>query len=119
MAGKPVHFEFPAGDADRARGFWSSLFGWEFGESAMPGFDYRMTQFDNDTAAAVYPAQDDSRGPIVYLTSDEIDADLARVRDLGGKTDDKSPIPGIGWFARCHDTEGNAFSLFQGDESAA
>jgi hypothetical protein len=23
----------------------------------------------------------------------------------------------VGWFARCHDTEGNAFSLFQSDET--
>ena len=27
------------------------------------------------------------------------------------------PIPQTGWFARCKDTEGNAFSLFQADES--
>jgi predicted enzyme related to lactoylglutathione lyase len=119
MAGKPVHFEFPAEDADRARGFWTGLFGWEFGDSAMEGFDYRMTQFDNGTAAAVYPATEGERGPVVYLVSEDIDADVARVTDLGGKAEPKSPIPGIGWFARCHDTEGNAFSLFQGDSAAA
>ena len=39
------------------------------------------------------------------------------MRELGGKADDKQPIPGIGWFARCKDSEGNSFSLFQGDES--
>ena len=27
------------------------------------------------------------------------------------------PIPHVGWFARCTDTEGNEFSLFQSDES--
>ncbi len=31
MAGKIVHFELPSGDADRASGFWSGLFGWQIG----------------------------------------------------------------------------------------
>jgi predicted enzyme related to lactoylglutathione lyase len=31
---------------------------------------------------------------------------------------DKQPIPGVGWFTRCKDTEGNPFGLFQSDESA-
>ena len=26
------------------------------------------------------------------------------------------PIPGVGWFTRCTDPEGNEFSLFQSDE---
>jgi predicted enzyme related to lactoylglutathione lyase len=28
-------------------------------------------------------------------------------------------VPGYGWFAACTDTEGNAFSLWQSDESAS
>jgi hypothetical protein len=56
-------------------------------------------------------------GPIVYYGSDDIDADLAKVRAAGGKAEDKQPIPHVGWFARCRDTEGNPFSLFQSDES--
>jgi hypothetical protein len=28
------------------------------------------------------------------------------------------PVPGEGWFAGCTDTEGNSFSLWQGDKSA-
>jgi predicted enzyme related to lactoylglutathione lyase len=39
------------------------------------------------------------------------------VRELGGDAEDKEPIPHVGWFARCKDTEGNPFSLFQSDES--
>ena len=57
-------------------------------------------------------------GTTMYLGSDDIDADLAKVKELGGEADDKQPIPKIGWFARCKDSEGNEFSLFQSDESA-
>ena len=46
------------------------------------------------------------------------DASLARVGEHGGTAGDKMPIPHIGWFAHCTDTEGNAFSLWQGDSSA-
>jgi predicted enzyme related to lactoylglutathione lyase len=39
------------------------------------------------------------------------------VRSAGGEAEDKQPIPGVGWFTRCKDTEGNPFGLFQSDES--
>ena len=58
-------------------------------------------------------------GRVVYFGSDDIDADIAKVRELGGEADEKQPIPTVGWFARCKDTEGNPFSLFQSDESVA
>ena len=57
------------------------------------------------------------RGPIVYFDTEDIEADVARVRELGGDAEDKQPIPHVGWFARCKDSEGNEFSLFQSDES--
>jgi predicted enzyme related to lactoylglutathione lyase len=69
-----------------------------------------------------FPAQDVDRGTQFYshlLDTDDIDASVARVRELGGQADDKQPIPHVGWFARCTDTEGNPFSFFQSDESAA
>jgi hypothetical protein len=47
----------------------------------------------------------------------DIDASIARARELGGSAEDKQPIQGGGWFARCGDTEGNNFWLFQSDES--
>ena len=40
-----------------------------------------------------------------------------RSASSAGRPSDKQPIPGTGWFAGCKDTEGNAFSLFQSDES--
>jgi predicted enzyme related to lactoylglutathione lyase len=51
------------------------------------------------------------------MATDDIDASLAKIAEAGGEAGDKTPIPQIGWFARCKDTEGNSFSLFQGDES--
>jgi predicted enzyme related to lactoylglutathione lyase len=115
MPGKLVHFELPARDTARARDFWSSLFGWSF-----RGFDgpieYHMTE-GVDPGGAIYPSDGEERGPIVYFDVEDVDAAVARINDLGGKAEDKQPIPGVGWFARAWDTEGNPFSLFQSDES--
>ena len=119
MAGKLVHFELPAEDVSRAKTFWSGVFGWSFGDSAMPDFEYYMVQTSPEQGGAVYPAQDGEKGPIVYFDTDDIDASIANVREHGGQADDKMPIPHVGWFARCSDTEGNSFSLYQSDESAS
>jgi predicted enzyme related to lactoylglutathione lyase len=118
MAGRLVHFEIPAQDDERATQFYGSLFGWQWNTAEMgPGFNYHMVQFDEQTGGAVYRSPDGLKGPIVYFDTDDIDGDVARVRELGGDSEEKQPIPGIGWFARCTDTEGNPFSLFQGDGS--
>ena len=118
MAGKLVHFEIVADDADRATQFYSSVFGWDFSDSGMPGIDYRMVRTGDDQGGAVYPGERKQQSPIVYFDTDDIDGTLAKIREGGGEAEDKMPIPHIGWFAGCKDTEGNDFSLFQSDESA-
>ena len=118
MGKKIVHVEFPSGDADRAQRFWEGVGGWSFQDAGMPG-DYRMFQ-EGDAGGAIFPKEGpmaDAQGPTIYFGSDDIEADLAKVRELGGETEEKMPIPSVGWFARCKDTEGNPFSLFQSDES--
>lgn len=117
MAGKLVHFELPVQDVDRAKRFWGGVCGWEFGDSAMPGFEYYMVRTGEDQGGAIMPAETPATSPIVYFDTDDIDASIAKVRELGGQADDKMPIPQIGWFTHCTDTEGIAFSLFQSDES--
>lgn len=116
MAGKIGHVEWPAQDVDRATGFYRELFGWEFQDSGMPGISYML--FQAEPPGAVYQSQSGEKGPNVYFVTENIDGDVAKVRELGGRADDKQPIPGIGWFARCEDSEGNPFSFFQGDDSA-
>lgn len=121
MAGEVVHIEWPVEDHERAADFWNGLFGWEFGESAMPpevGV-YRMAKVSESTGAAIFPTDDRPGHPNMYLNTDDIEAAIEKTRELGGEAADKQPVPGHGWFAACKDTEGNAFHLWQGDEAAA
>jgi len=110
---KIVWFELPASDTKRARTFYERLFGWKF--EAFPGeIDYATV---NEAGGAVYEAQDGEKGPIVYFGVDDIEGARAQVAKLGGTTQDTQEIPGVGVYAHCIDTEGNAFSLFQGAAS--
>jgi predicted enzyme related to lactoylglutathione lyase len=50
---------------------------------------------------------------------ESIEDSLQAVEKAGGKVlQGKMPIPGMGYFATCEDTEGNAFGVFKNDPSA-
>lgn len=116
MGKKVVHVEFPAQDLERGKKFWEGVGGWKIEDSGMPGMQYLMWQ-EGDQGGGVYSMEGMS-GTTLYLGTDDMDADIAKVRELGGEAEDKQPIPNIGWFARCKDSEGNDFSLYQSDENA-
>ena len=117
MAGFITHYEISAKDVDRAQRFWGGLFGWQFGESVMPEGDYRMAHAGENFGAAL-SSMGEPGHPNVYFDVDDIEASLAKVRELGGEADGKQPVPQMGWFAACKDSEGNAFSLWQTDSNA-
>lgn len=119
MAGELVHYELVVKDADAAQKFWSGLFGWEFGPSFSPEMDYRIARINEASGAAISAADEGKHHPNVYLLTDDIDASLAKTRELGGEAGDKSPVPGMGWFAACKDDQGVHFSLWQSDTAAA
>ena len=114
---KIVHFEIPAQNTGRAKEFWGSLFGVQFQTYEGP-VEYHMFQNDDQTGGGIYPQQQGEKGLITYFNVDDIDAARAKVEELGGKAEDKAPVPGMGWYARAEDTEGNEFSLWQRDENA-
>ena len=117
MPGQVVHVEIPADDAAKGRQFWGSLFGWQF--TAFPGpSEYHMTRIADQTGAAITNMEPGKHGIRVYFDVDDINAGVARVKELGGEAADPMPVPSMGWFAVCRDTESNEFGLWQNDPSA-
>jgi uncharacterized protein len=115
---KIVHFEIPADDTGRARGFWSGMFGVEFQSYDGP-MEYHMFQNDDEqSGGGLMPRQPGQDGLTVYFAVEDIDAARAKAEELGGSAEDKQPVPGMGWFASAKDTEGNEFSFWQSDENA-
>ena len=112
MKGKIVHIEIPSGDTGRATEFWGKLTGWSFknyaeGQEGAP--EYHM--FEGEPGGAIYPSED--KGIRVYFEADSIDAELDKIRELGGETEEKMPVPSMGWFAHAKDPDGNEFSVWQ------
>jgi predicted enzyme related to lactoylglutathione lyase len=118
VQGNIVHFEIPSQDTGRAKEFWGSLFGWSFDAWEGPT-EYNMIR-GTEPGGGLYPSQQGESGLTVYFGTDDVAGTAARVEELGGSiVMPKTPIPTIGYFAVCKDTEGNAFALFESDESAA
>jgi uncharacterized protein len=119
MPGQMVHFEIPAGDTSKARDFWSGLFGWQFESYPGSPSEYLMTRFSETSGGAIYePDPADKRGTRTYFDVDDINAGNSKVNELGGQAGEALPVPGMGWFSICKDSEGNEFGLWQNDESA-
>jgi predicted enzyme related to lactoylglutathione lyase len=117
MAGEMVHIEIPADDTAQAREFWGGLFGWEF--EAYPGpSEYHMARFTETTGGAISNMEPGKTGTRTYFNVDDINAGVARVRELGGEADDAMPVPAMGWFATAKDPHGNEFGLWQTDPEA-
>ena len=117
MPGKLVHFEIPAADSQRAKAFWSDVFGWQYQSWEGP-FEYNMIAGEDQPGGAIHPGENGGSGFLVYFDVDDINAGAAKVRSAGGEAEEPGPIPGVGWYAQCKDTEGNRFGLYQSDESA-
>jgi predicted enzyme related to lactoylglutathione lyase len=127
MEGNVMYMEFPSEDIDRAQRFWSGVLGWQFGSGLSESFDYRMAPV-GDSAVAITPGDRGQGYPNVYMETADIDAALARVQELGGEAGEIREVPARlateipsaaidGRFATCKDSEGNAFHLFQRNES--
>lgn len=116
-----VHIEIPAKKAEEAGKFYGDLFGWKI--EADPMYNYVQFQAEGGPGGgfaelAGSTANNPEYKPdslIVYVGSDDIDADLAKVESLGGKTVfPKTEIPHVGWFAIFTDPTGNRVALFKG-----
>src|SRR5919106_2808088 len=117
MAGQVVQVEIPADDTAKAREFWGGLFGWQWQQAEGP-FEYHMTQISDQTGGAITNMEPGKRGTRAYFDVDDINAGAARVRELGGESDEPAAVPSMGWFATCKDPHGNEFGLWQTDPSA-
>lgn len=114
-----THFEIPADDVDRARKFYSSLFGWKFKE--VPGMGYWLIETDGEKSVGggMMKRQAPSQVITDYIDVPSIEEYASKAQKLGGKIlVPKTSVPGAGWFAVCLDTEGNVFAIWEGDKEA-
>ena len=113
-----VHFEVVGKDADKLRGFYSDLFGWEI-DSDNP-MNYGIVQREGNTNAqgagiggGVAAAQEGSEGWVTfYVESDDVEGSLKKAESLGGtRVMGPMDVPDGPTIALFKDPEGHTIGL--------
>jgi predicted enzyme related to lactoylglutathione lyase len=117
-----IHFEIPAAEPERAAAFYGKAFGWKFDKWPGP-MEYWMVVTGKDGEPGINGGMMKKPGGITSTTNtigvDSVDDAVAAVLKAGGKNImPKTPIPTVGYFAYCEDTEGNVFGVMQADPNA-
>lgn len=124
MAGRVVHFEVPYDDGDRARAFYSEVFGWTI--QPMPEFEYDFVQTgptDTDSGMPAEPGyigggmfqrQADIGRPVITIDVDDMTRALAAIVEHGGvPVGEPQQVGDMGTAAYFTDSEGNLMGLWQ------
>jgi hypothetical protein len=112
--GQYAHIEIPYDDEERAKAFYTKVFGWSM--TPMDGFDgYSMYEAGpGDLGGGLgrrgVNAPDRIRN---YVDCDDIDAAIERVIANGGSIQEPKTDLGFGWMAAFLDSEGNELGLYQ------
>lgn len=125
MSGEVGHFTLPADDADRARQFYSGIFGWKM--QVVPGMDTTMVTTGPvdekgwPTAPGFIGGSIGKRGdhlkhPVVWITVDDIPSIERAIEKHGGRILQKRQPIGdgsMGYTGYFQDSEGNIVALYQ------
>jgi hypothetical protein len=109
-----VHVEISAKDREAAGKFYAELFDWKIQQ--MPEMNYATFDYGVEgVGGGLNPVRDDNPAGtvVVYVDTEDIETDLAKVEKLGGKiVAPKTEIPGMGWFGIFKDPTGNLIGLY-------
>lgn len=120
--GNPCWYELGTTDLDAAAAFYGPLFGWQWRDAGMEGFDYRLAGTGGDMVAGMM-GLDAQAGTVppnwaIYFAVDDCDQVAADVATAGGQVcKPPADIPGTGRFAVVADPQGAVFGLLQPDMS--
>src|SRR6185503_121431 len=92
--GDIVHFEVNTTNPQRAKKFYSSVLGWKYKDSSMPGIEYYL--IDGITpAGGINPLTEPSKTKsiTVYFGTDDIDSTIKKIKD--GRAKSADPRPGL------------------------
>ncbi|MDE2019353.1 MAG: VOC family protein [Patescibacteria group bacterium] len=126
-----VHFEFPTADRERAKKFYSAVFGWQMQETGPEMGNYIVVSTveadSNDPMkrpkkpgainGGFYGRSDEDpwrQHPSVVIAVRDLEESMKKIVAAGGKLHGEAmDIPGIGRYASFMDTEGNMVSVLQ------
>lgn len=116
MGNSICHIEIMTTDLDRAKRFYSELFGWKI--SAWKGsLDYLLFETGKEPGGGFQRVDkvNPGDGILLYIQVEEIEKYLNKAKELGGKVlKDNTEIPNVGWFGLFSDPDGNVVGVFKG-----
>lgn len=123
---KVTHFEIPAENMERAKDFYSSVFGWNISTSPIPGGEYTSlvtTDVDAETYAPTEPGainggmfEREGRltTPVITIEVPAIDDAIAQIEAAGGSVvQPRTSMEEMGAYAYFTDSEGNIMGLWE------
>jgi predicted enzyme related to lactoylglutathione lyase len=115
-----IHFEIPADDTDRAVRFYQKVFGWKI--EKWGSMDYWLATTGPDSEPGIDGAimtRETQKTTVNTVNVPSVDEYAKKIVDAGGRIlMPKTPIPGVGYFSYCVDTEGNIFGIMENDPKA-
>lgn len=108
-----VHIEIPTGNSKESAEFYGKLFDWHIVHDEQ--MDYTMFDPHEGPGGGFSPLGENIKpgDVIIYVNSDDIESDLKRAEELGGKiVQEKMEIPNTGWFGMFKDPTGNTIALY-------
>ena len=122
QAANIVWFEIPADNVERAKTFYSALFGWKIEKFPGPMEYWHIdTGGSDDTpdGGIMKRQQPQQQGITNYIGVASVDQFVAKVQKLGGKLCmPRTAVSQMGYFAICQDTENNTFALWEMNKNA-
>jgi uncharacterized protein len=117
MANPFVHVELNTPDPEKAKAFYSKLFGWQLEDipnSAAPTGSYTMVKVGTGTGGGIMKqVPDGPSGWLAYVEVKDIHAATQKAKSLGGKImKDVTEVPGMGWLSFIRDPTGAILGLW-------
>ena len=115
MTGAVTFFELGVEDAQKGRAFYEALFGWQF-ETGPSGNGWVIST--PGIPGGMHPG-DAGATPYLFFAVEDMEAALARVRELGGEVvpmdvgGGEDAVARFGRFEFCKDDQGSHFGLHQ------
>ena len=113
---RPVHFEIPSGDPDKATKFYEKVFGWKFTQWGTEEYWLAETGPKDQIGidGAILRRRDPNQPVVNSIEVADIDATVKVLEAAGGTVVvPKMAVGEMGTLAYFKDTDGNIFGLWQ------
>jgi predicted enzyme related to lactoylglutathione lyase len=114
MSNPFVHLELCTADAQKAKEFYSGLFGWSFTDNDMGTMVYSTFKPTDGPGGGVFTMPNAPTAWLAYVGVEDINAATDKAKSLGATVlNGPMEIPNVGWATVLKDPTGATIALFQ------